>query len=114
MPTGSKVQTPDRSITVELLYFDGCPNYRAYLPRLRRLLPETARLILRNVATDEAAQQARFLGSPTVRVGGQDVEPAAEARAEYGLQCRLYRTSDGWSGCPPDEWVLVAARAASS
>ena len=99
---------PHPSIVVELLYFDGCPNYRTYLPRLRRLLPETAELILRNIATDEGAQQARFLGSPTVRVAGRDVEPDADARAEYGLQCRLYRTPGGWSGRPLDEWVLNA------
>lgn len=93
---------------VELLYFDGCPNYQAYLPRLRRLLPISVRLVLRNVATAEAAQEARFLGSPTVRVNGQDLEPGADERPDYGLQCRLYRTSSGWQRFPPDDWVLSA------
>jgi len=97
------------SPTIELLYFDGCPNYLEYLPRLRVLLagagfsPEVA---LRRIASDATAVASeRFLGSPTLRVNGEDVEPDADARSEYGLQCRLYRTADGWAGYPPDQWV---------
>jgi hypothetical protein len=37
-----------------------------------------------------AAEQARFPGSPTVRVDGRDVEPGAEPPAGYSLACRLY------------------------
>lgn len=104
--------TTSPAVTVELLYFRGCPNYWAYLPRLRSLLPNGAELVLREVATDEAAEQNRFLGSPTVRVDGRDIEPEVDARAEYGLQCRLYRTPEGWSGVPPDAWVLNALQQA--
>jgi hypothetical protein len=61
---------------IELLYFDGCPNHEALLPRLRELLAgEAAKIDLRKVTDDEAAQRERFLGSPTIRVNGRDVEP---------------------------------------
>ncbi|MHB8619867.1 MAG: DF family (seleno)protein [Chloroflexota bacterium] len=104
-------------MTVELLYFDGCPNHRDYLPRLRTLLATAG--IKQEVAPrridgqDEAVAQ-RFLGSPSVRVNGQDVEVGARTRTDYGLQCRLYRASNGWSGTPPDEWVLDALRQAAA
>jgi len=94
--------------SVELLYFDSCPNYSDYLPRLRALLAAAdfaGDVTLRQIDSEELAVAERFLGSPTVRVDGQDVEPDADARSEYGLQCRLYRTAYGWAGYPPDEGV---------
>jgi hypothetical protein len=61
-----------------------------------------------NVLDDAAAEQQRFLGSPTLRVDGRDVEPGAELRTDFGLKCRLYRTEEGFAGIPPDQWVLDA------
>jgi hypothetical protein len=98
-------------VTLELLYFDGCPNHEALLPHLERLLRAAeipAEIELRNVADDTAAQREGFLGSPTVRVDGRDVEPGAEERDDYGLKCRLYRTDAGLRGAPLDEWILDA------
>ena len=97
-----------RTVEVELLYFDGCPNYEQYLPHLRQLVSGAAEVRLRPVETEATALAERFLGSPTVRVNGLDVEGDAASRTEYGLQCRLYRTAGGWSGAPPDDWVLAA------
>jgi len=99
-----------RAVEVELLYFDGCPNYQDYLPHLRQLVSGAGEVRLRPIETEEAALMARFIGSPTVRVDGRDVETEAAGRTEYGLQCRLYRTASGWLGTPPDEWVLAALR----
>jgi hypothetical protein len=56
-------------------------------------------------------QRLRFLGSPTVRVDGRDVEPGADLREDFGLKCRLYRTEDGLTGTPAEEWLLAAIRA---
>jgi hypothetical protein len=98
-------------VTVELLYFDGCPNHELLLPHLEQLLRNgeiTAEIALRNVPDDAAAQRERFLGSPTVRIDGRDVEPGAEDRDDYGLKCRLYRTDAGLKGAPLDEWILDA------
>lgn len=99
-------------MTIELLYFAGCPSHEAFLPRLHDLLGQAgvnAPVLERRVETDEAAQQERFLGSPTLRIEGVDVEPGAAQRADYGLKCRLYATPDGGlRGTPADEWVLDA------
>ncbi len=96
---------------IELLYFDGCPNHEALLPRLRELLAQSgvpAEIDLRRIADEGAAQRDRFLGSPTVRVDGHDVEPDAELRTDYGIKCRLYRTASGLSGQPPQECLQAA------
>ncbi len=96
-------------IRVEVLYFDGCPGHAALMPQLLAVLAGTdAQLELRRVESFAAAERERFLGSPTVRVGGRDVEPGADARTDYGLKCRLYPTSNGSRRCPPDEWLRTA------
>jgi hypothetical protein len=103
-------------VTIEVLYFDGCPNHEALLPRLREILSRDGiptDIDLRRIADDEAAQRERFLGSPTVRVDGRDVEPDAERRTDYGMKCRLYRTPAGLSGQPQDELLQAAVRNAA-
>ena len=101
------------AMTIELLYFDGCPSHEAFLPRLRELLAQAqvrAPVEQRRVESAAAAQRERFLGSPTVRVDGVDIEPGAGQRTDYGLKCRLYATEQGLRGAPPDTWVLAALR----
>ena len=96
---------------VELLYFDGCPSYEALLPRVRELLAgldADAELELRRVETDEAALRERFLGSPTLRVDGRDIEPGAAARTDFGLKCRLYRVGGSLSPTPDQAWLESA------
>jgi hypothetical protein len=97
---------------VEVLFFDGCPNYEALLPHLRALLTsagaEDTDVGLVRVEDADAAEAERFLGSPTVRIGGEDVEPGADRRRDFGLKCRLFATPDGLRGMPADEWVLRA------
>jgi hypothetical protein len=46
-----------------------------------------------------------------VRVDGKDVDPGASERGDFGLKCRLYRTDEGASGTPPEQWIVEAIRA---
>ena len=99
---------------IELLYFEGCPSHESFLPHLKVLVARAdvrAPIIERRVESESAAERERFLGSPTLRVDGVDVEPEAEARTDFGLKCRLYRSGAGLVGAPPDAWVLSALRA---
>jgi hypothetical protein len=103
-------------MNVELLFFDGCPSHEAFLPRLRELLGRAgvrAEVHQRRVESDDAAQAERFLGSPTLRVDGVDIDPGARERTDYGMKCRLYPTSEGLRGAPPDDWVLSALHRAA-
>jgi hypothetical protein len=95
---------------VEMVFFDGCPSHEQLLPRLRELAAEAgAEVILRRVETPQEAERERFLGSPTVRVDGRDVDPGASARRDYGLKCRIYRSGElGQSPLPPERWIRVA------
>lgn len=93
---------------IELLYFDGCPSYARLLPRLRELLASAGRdeeIELRRVESVEEAERERFLGSPTVRIDGEDVDPMAKDRDDFDLECRLYRTDEGLVRTPPESWI---------
>ena len=98
---------------IELLYFDDCPNFEQLLPKLQKLVDEHApgnRVELKRVASPTAARQENFLGSPTVRVDGKDVEPAASTRSDFGLKCRLYRGAGQQFDMPAEEWIIEALR----
>lgn len=101
---------------VELLYFDGCPNWRETDQRLRQALQlvgrddvQVARI---RVSTADQAQAIGFLGSPTVRVNGAD--PFAEPGAHAGLACRLFRTSTGLAGAPTIEQLIEVLQTAEA
>ncbi len=92
---------------LEVLYFEGCPNLEATLSLAGELLSQlglSADVREVEVRTHEDAERLRFLGSPSVRVDGKDIEPGAESRSEYALSCRIY----GDCGLPPRE-LLVSA-----
>jgi hypothetical protein len=96
---------------VEILYFDGCPNYgaaRAMVERVSRALGLEPELRLVDVPDEVSARRLRFLGSPTIRVAGRDVDLQAGERDEYVLSCRVYRTENGLAGQPEERWVREA------
>jgi hypothetical protein len=96
---------------VEVLYFDGCPNWPRTHFVLDRLLDELgvqADVVPVHVADAEDAQRLRFLGSPTVRVDGRDVEPGADERTEFALGCRVYSSNGRISGEPDEQWIRTA------
>lgn len=100
-----------RSPLVEILYFDGCPNHegaRALVVRVAAELELDPEIRLVNVPDLEATERLRFPGSPTIRVGGRDVEPAGATRSQYMLACRIYWTERGTTGQPPEAWVRNA------
>ena len=65
-----------------------------------------------NVPHAEAAVSERFLGSPTIRVDGRDVQPGADERTGYTLACRLYRAEQGLAAQPDERWLRAALSAA--
>ena len=67
-----------------------------------------------NVPDEEAARRLRVLGSPTIRIAGEDVDPKAGERDEYVLSCRVYRTESGFAGQPDERWVRDALQGAAA
>ncbi len=95
---------------IEVLYFEGCPNLEPTLSLANEVLSElglSGEVREVEVRTPEDAERLRFLGSPSVRVDGKDIEPGAESRTEYALCCRLY----GEGGFPPKELLVAALEA---
>ena len=97
---------------IEILYFDGCPNHEPTVDLAREVVIELGLdAEIREVAveTPEAAEALRFVGSPSIRVNGVDIDPEAREQAEYALSCRMY----GDAGIPPKELLIEALREAS-
>jgi hypothetical protein len=96
---------------VEILYFDGCPNHQpaiALVEQISRELGIEPELRLVEVSDQPAAERLRFLGSPTIRIGGVDVDPRTDERSDYALSCRVFQTDAGISGQPDARWVREA------
>lgn len=99
-------------MTVTLLYFDGCPNWREAETRLGEALRVVGRpaevVTLTAVPTPEDAERLRFRGSPTILVDG--IDPFADETAPVGLACRVFETPDGLRGAPTLEQLVGALR----
>jgi hypothetical protein len=80
---------------------------------VQRLAAETgAELRQRRIETAQEAHAARFLGSPTVRVNGRDVDPGADERTDYGLNVAFTAPPGlGQSPIPPEQWIRAAPSA---
>jgi hypothetical protein len=100
---------------VEILYCSGCPNHRSAVDRVREVLQQegtSADMVEVEVKDGAAAQQVGFLGSPSIRVDGQDVEPLAREVRAFGMMCRTYIDGGRRAGLPAPEWIRAAVREA--
>lgn len=99
---------------VDFLYFEDCPSHDKALQRLKDVLAEedvTAPVNVIQVETSEQAQSQRFIGSPTIRLNGEDIVPLPDD-VHYELGCRVYHLPDGrFSPLPTAEMIRDAVRA---
>ncbi len=93
---------------IDVLHVEDCPNYPealALVERVRAELGIDAELRTTMIGDQAAAEQARFPGSPTVRVDGRDVEPGSQPAVEISLAAGCTGTSTtspgsrGSAGC---------------
>lgn len=101
---------------VEFLFWAGCPSHPQALADLREALLETGydpdRVIVREVDSEARAETEKFVGSPTIRVDGVDVQPLDDEPT--GLTCRVYTRRDGRISPTPDPADLRDALRAAS
>ena len=100
---------------IEFQYYEDCPSHDDALDRLKSVLAEEgidAAIAVVKVETDEQAQALRFVGSPTILVDGQDIDPPGPD-AYYALTCRAYRLENGRiSPLPSPDVIRRALQAA--
>jgi len=87
-------------LNIDVLYFEGCPNHKPTIERVREVLDRLgidARINETQVTPDDDPAELKFLGSPTVLVDGVDIDPAQREGVSYGFGCRTY----GHEGVPP-------------
>ena len=73
---------------IEILYSEACGHSASTLELVQEVLDELgceAEIRKLRVAGPVEAERLRFLGSPTVRVNGVDVEPDAASRTAFGV-----------------------------
>lgn len=63
-----------------------------------------------NVSEASIAQKVGFLGSPSIRVNGLDVEPEARRARASGIMCRTYAVNGRREGLPSHEMLRQAMR----
>jgi len=100
----------NRVIEVEFLYFDGCPNAEPAWALLQSVLDEcgvAAKVTKIAIQSPEDAERFGFLGSPTIRMNGKDIEK--ERRNDPPVYaCRVYGGGEGAGGVPPRKMLIAA------
>ena len=95
---------------IEVLYISDCPNHAPTIERVKQVLASESLSFPVDevlVSNESEANALQFLGSPSVRVNGKDVEPIENAMPR--LSCRIY---DDFTGVPSQESVRRAISAA--
>jgi hypothetical protein len=96
---------------IELLYFDGCLAYQTALKYVEEVTREKkldVRVEMIKIKGDEHALRTRFLGSPTVRLNGLDIEPSARGIKDFPMRCRLYLEDDKVNEWPSKKMIRRA------
>jgi arsenate reductase len=91
--------------TVEVQYFEGCPSFGPAFELVKTVCSAVmsgVEVTRREVATEREAKEIGFLGSPSIRVDGKDIE--GKRGPSNGLTYRVYEKS----GVPP-RWMIEAA-----
>jgi hypothetical protein len=93
-------------VQIEILYFPGCPNHEPAVRRVRDVVARegvAAEIREINVEDEHTGAQLGFPGSPTIRINGLDIEPAARGTKFAALTCRRYA-----GGLPSEEMIRAA------
>lgn len=97
---------------VSFLYYEECPSHELALGRLREVMAEEgipSEVEVVKVESEDQARQLRFVGSPTIRVDGLDIDPPSDSL--YALTCRAYSLEgDRISPLPSREMIRRAFR----
>jgi hypothetical protein len=100
-------------MTIDILYFRDCPNYEPAVRAIREALQQehlAADINHVEVRDQAMAEALGFPGSPTVRIDGVDVEPAARTARSFDMCCRTYAGPAARNGAPSIDLIRHALR----
>lgn len=101
------------ALVIEILYFEGCPTHvqaRALVEQVLRDEKQEAQITTIKISSLEDAQGHNFIGSPTIRINGRDVEKNARNSRDFGYGCRIYMDEGHPRGLPPLQMIQDAIR----
>ena len=112
----STVTAPDLRIAHDFKHVDRVRGWALHIASAEAIqdlgLVEAAALLhdigLTRVETDAEARETRFVGSPTIRLDGEDL--FSSDSGDYALGCRVYSTPEGLRGWPTREMLYDALR----
>ena len=92
-------------MNIELYYFEGCPSYIKTAENLKNALDELGIKddfkMIEVISADDATDK-KFLGSPTIRINGTDLE---HKEGNYVFGCRVYSIDGKMRGTPTKEYI---------
>ena len=91
---------------IEILYFDDCPSWKQAVANLETVLAALEiepQIELVRVETQEEAEAHQFIGSPSIRVNGEDLFPIGQNH--FAMGCRVYPTPEGFRGWPTADMI---------
>ena len=98
---------------VEFQYFEGCPNAKATLDNLNRVIEEgsidPAELTITEVSDLGLAESIRFQGSPTILVDGVDIYTGAKPET-MNYACRIFELDGVKTGVLSTEFIRTRLR----
>ncbi len=103
----------EAEMTIDFFYSNDCPHHEETFQALLRVLKRNgwAAGIHRIVVKDKTqAERNRYLGSPTVRANGHDLEEGADSRTDFTLGCREYTIDGKKTSVLPEDYIEKALK----
>lgn len=101
---------------IELLYYPECPSHERALELIQQALRDEglqAEINIIRIETQEQADAYHFIGSPTIRINGRELQP--QPNLPYRLTCRTFVHENGrLSPVPSLTMLREAIRQATS
>lgn len=110
-------QTKREMVKIAILFIKGCPGYTYTKKYIEEIIADEAidaEISLIQIDNDEDARRLHFIGSPTVRVNGMDVEKGFSHTKDYGVRSRIYNVEGKPSGYPSKSMIRSAIKKAIS
>ncbi|TDJ50493.1 MAG: DUF2703 domain-containing protein [Nitrospina sp.] len=105
-------------MVIEFFYIDDCPNHAPALELLKELMAVcdvAVPIKLVKVSTTEEARKVKFMGSPSIRIDGVDIEGNGKTTGgDFSLKCRVYKYNWVFQGVPPKKLLREAIETAKN